>query len=133
MSGERRRRDGVESTAGQLRQSAKSRRVSLFSVAYFSVAYISAAYFSADALTSGLIRWSSFNRFVMMQLNERRGQFIAAREIDRNHPPDARVVRSLASLFHPVLYAGVGQLLRITQQKLAWLVGRCRASASIRR
>ena len=64
-----------------------------------------------------------FNRFVMMQLNERLGQFIAAREIDRNNQPDARVARSLASLFHPVLYPGVGQLLRITQHELAWLVG----------
>jgi CRP-like cAMP-binding protein len=64
-----------------------------------------------------------FNRFVMDQLNERLGQFIAAREIDRSNQPDARVARSLASLFHPVLYPGVGQLLRITQQELAWLVG----------
>ncbi len=64
-----------------------------------------------------------FNRFVMDQLNERLGQFIAAREIDRTNQPDARVARSLASLFHPVLYPGVGELLRITQQELAWLVG----------
>ena len=64
-----------------------------------------------------------FNRFVMNQLNERLGQFIAAREIDRHNQPDARVARSLAALFHPVLYPGVGQLLRITQQELAWLVG----------
>ena len=64
-----------------------------------------------------------FNRFVMTQLNERLGQFIAAREIDRNNQPDARVARSLAALFHPVLYPGVGQVLRITQQELAWLVG----------
>ena len=64
-----------------------------------------------------------FNRFVMNQLNERLGQFIAAREIDRLNHPDARVARSLAALFHPVLYPGVGQLLRITQQELAWLVG----------
>ena len=64
-----------------------------------------------------------FNRFVMTQLNERLGQFIAAREIDRNNQPDARVARSLAALFHPVLYPGVGQILRITQQELAWLVG----------
>ena len=64
-----------------------------------------------------------FNRFVMFQLNERLGQFIAAREIDRNNQPDVRVARSLASLFHPVLYPGVGEVLRITQQELAWLVG----------
>jgi CRP/FNR family cyclic AMP-dependent transcriptional regulator len=45
-----------------------------------------------------------FNRFVMNQLNERLGQFIAAREIDRMNNPDIRVARSLASLFNPVLY-----------------------------
>ena len=64
-----------------------------------------------------------FNRFVMNQLNERLGQFIAAREIDRMNNPDLRVARSLASLFNPVLYPGVGQVLRITQQELAYLVG----------
>ena len=64
-----------------------------------------------------------FNRFVMNQLNERLGQFIAAREIDRMHNPDMQVARSLAALFNPVLYPGVGELLRITQQELAYLVG----------
>lgn len=64
-----------------------------------------------------------FNRFVMNQLNERLGQFIAAREIDRLNNPDMRVARSLASLFNPVLYPGVGEVLRITQQELAYLVG----------
>jgi CRP-like cAMP-binding protein len=64
-----------------------------------------------------------FNRFVMNQLNERLGQFIAAREIDRISNPDVRVARSLANLFHPVLFPGVGQVLRITQQELAYLVG----------
>ncbi len=64
-----------------------------------------------------------FNRFVMMQLNERLGQFIGAREIDRLNNPDIRVARSLAALFNPVLYPGVGEVLRITQQELAYLVG----------
>jgi CRP/FNR family transcriptional regulator, cyclic AMP receptor protein len=64
-----------------------------------------------------------FNRFVMRQLNERLGQFIAAREIDRMNNPDLRVARSLASLFNPVLYPGVGEVLRITQQEMAYLVG----------
>ena len=64
-----------------------------------------------------------FNRFVMNQLNERLGQFIAAREIDRMTHPDERVARSLAALFHPVLYPGVGDMLRITQQELGYLVG----------
>jgi CRP-like cAMP-binding protein len=70
-----------------------------------------------------LDRSIAFNRFVMMQLNERLGQFIAAREIDRLNDPDARVARSLAALFNPVLYPGVGHLLRITQQELGYLVG----------
>ena len=64
-----------------------------------------------------------FNRFVMNQINERLGQFIAAREIDRMNNPDVRVARSLAALFNPVLYPGVGEVLRITQQELAYLVG----------
>lgn len=64
-----------------------------------------------------------FNRFVMNQLNERLGQFISAREIDRMNNPDLRVGRSLAALFNPVLYPGVGDVLRITQQELAYLVG----------
>lgn len=64
-----------------------------------------------------------FNRFVMNQLNERLAQFIAAREIDRMSNPDVRVARSLAALFNPVLFPGVGQMLRITQQELAYLVG----------
>jgi CRP/FNR family transcriptional regulator, cyclic AMP receptor protein len=64
-----------------------------------------------------------FNRFITQQLNERLGQFIAAREIDRMSDADARVARSLAALFHPILYPGVGSLLRITQQELGYLVG----------
>lgn len=64
-----------------------------------------------------------FNRYVMNQLNERLGQFIGAREIDRLNDPDTRVARNLAALFHPVLYPGVGTLLRITQQELGYLVG----------
>ncbi len=65
----------------------------------------------------------AFNRFVMNQLNERLSQFIALREIDRMNNPDIRVARSLAALFNRVLYPGVGEVLRITQQELAYLVG----------
>jgi CRP/FNR family cyclic AMP-dependent transcriptional regulator len=64
-----------------------------------------------------------FNRYLMNQLNERLGQFIAAREIDRMADPDTKVARSLGALFHPVLYPGVGEVLRITQQELGYLVG----------
>jgi len=65
----------------------------------------------------------AFNRFMLNQLNERLGQFIAAREIDRISDPDLRVARNLAALFHPQLYPGVGSMLRITQQELGYLVG----------
>ncbi len=64
-----------------------------------------------------------FNRFVMNQLNERLGQFIAGREIDRMTDPDIRVARSLAALMNPVLYPGFSTVLNITQQELAYLVG----------
>jgi CRP/FNR family cyclic AMP-dependent transcriptional regulator len=76
-----------------------------------------------DTFHSLLDHSIGFNRFVMNQLNERLGQFIAAREIDRMNNPDLRVARSLAALFNPVLYPGVGDMLRITQQELAYLVG----------
>jgi CRP/FNR family transcriptional regulator, cyclic AMP receptor protein len=64
-----------------------------------------------------------FNRYVMNQLNERLGQFIAARQSDRNPNPDARVASSIAALFNPVLYPRMTDVLRITQQELAYLVG----------
>lgn len=64
-----------------------------------------------------------FNRYIMNHLNERLAQFIAARVIDRMNNPDLRVARSLASMFNPVLFPGVGDVLRITQQELAYLVG----------
>lgn len=64
-----------------------------------------------------------FNRVILTMLNERLGQFVAAREIDRVVAPDVKVARSLAGLMHPVLYPGLGRNLRITQQELAWLVG----------
>jgi len=64
-----------------------------------------------------------FNRFIMQQLNERLGQFIAARELDRMANPELRLARHLAALFNPVLFSGVGELLSITQQELAYLVG----------
>jgi CRP-like cAMP-binding protein len=78
---------------------------------------------SVDTFHWLLSRSIAFNGFVMRQLNERLGQFIGAREIDRLSDPDVRVARSLAALFHPTLYPGVGDLLRITQQELGYLVG----------
>jgi len=59
------------------------------------------------------------------------GQFIAAREIDRMTNPDIRVARSLAALFNPVLFPGVGEVLQITQQELAYLVGLSRQRVNV--
>ena len=64
-----------------------------------------------------------FNRFIMDQLNERLAQFIGALGDGRAASPEQRVARSLAALVNPVLYPGVGEVLRITQQELAYLVG----------
>jgi len=72
-----------------------------------------------------------FNRFVMNQLNERLAQFIEAREIDRSNSPDVRVARNLAALFNPTLFPGVGEMLRITQQELAYLVGLSRQRVNV--
>lgn len=72
-----------------------------------------------------------FNRFVMNQLNERLGQFIAAREIDRINNPDIRVARSLSALFNPALFPSVGELLQITQQELGYLVGLSRQRVNV--
>ena len=69
--------------------------------------------------TGCLITHEASNRFVMNQLNERLGQFIAAREIDRMSNPDLRVARLWPPCSTPLLYPGVGQILRITQQELA--------------
>ena len=64
-----------------------------------------------------------FNRFVMNQLNERLAQVIGTIEADRTPSPEQRVARNLAALVNPVLFPGVGEVLRITQQELAYLVG----------
>ncbi|MEN9711936.1 MAG: hypothetical protein RLY90_197, partial [Pseudomonadota bacterium] len=65
------------------------------------------------------------------QFNERLAQFIQAREIDRSNDPDMRVARNLAALFNPTLFPGVGEMLRITQQELAYLVGLSRQRVNV--
>ncbi len=65
----------------------------------------------------------AFNRFLLMQLNERLGQFIAVVENDRLLEPDARVARSLASLFNPLLYPDQATELQISQEELGYLSG----------
>ena len=64
-----------------------------------------------------------FNRFLLLQLNERLGQFIGLLESERLLDTDARVARCLASLFNPVLYPGLGRHLAISQEELGYLTG----------
>lgn len=64
-----------------------------------------------------------FNRFLLMQLNERLGQFIAMVEYERLLEPDARVARSLAGLFNPVLYPEQATEVQLSQEELGYLTG----------
>lgn len=62
-----------------------------------------------------------FNRYLVRQLNERLGQFIAATEYDRLLQPESRVARHLAWLCNPVLSPHVSGRVDITQEELALL------------
>jgi len=64
-----------------------------------------------------------FNQFLLKQLNERLGQFIGHIEHDRLLSPEARVARSLASMFHPQLYPRVSDEINLSQQELGSLSG----------
>ncbi len=66
---------------------------------------------------------TGFNRFLVRQLNERMGQFIATIEQDRILGPKERVARNLGWLFNPVLYPGTRDAIEITQEELALLAG----------
>jgi CRP-like cAMP-binding protein len=73
---------------------------------------------------------TGFNRFLVRQLNERMGQFIATIEHDRILDAKARVARNLSWLFNPVLYPGAGSQTEITQEELGLLAGVSRAVAN---
>jgi CRP/FNR family transcriptional regulator, cyclic AMP receptor protein len=64
-----------------------------------------------------------FNRFLVRQLNERLGQFIAFVEYDRTLEAAERVARTIAWLFNPVLFPGGKNHLEITQEELGLLTG----------
>jgi CRP/FNR family transcriptional regulator, cyclic AMP receptor protein len=65
----------------------------------------------------------AFNRFLVRQLNERLGQFIAVVEYDRTLEAPERVARNIAWLFNPVLFPGGGTHLEISQEELGLLTG----------
>jgi CRP-like cAMP-binding protein len=72
----------------------------------------------------------AFNRFLLKQLNERLGQFIATVENDRLLEPDARVARALAQLFNPLLYPGTATQLQLSQEEIGLMSGVSRQRAN---
>ena len=72
----------------------------------------------------------AFNRFLVMQLNERLGQFIGLVEYGRTLDAAARLARSIASLFNPILYPDLNRHLEITQEEIGALTGISRQNAN---
>jgi len=88
------------------------------------------AYVPRNTFTLLLDSSVSFNRFLLVQLNERLGQFVGMIEYDRMLDADARLARELAALFNPLLYPGNQTSLPISQEELAHLVGMSRQSVN---
>ena len=65
----------------------------------------------------------AFNRYLLVQLNERLGQFIGMVETERFHDPEGRVARCLAMLYNPQLSPGIGARLEISQEEIGLLAG----------
>ncbi len=72
----------------------------------------------------------AFNRFLVGQLNERLGQFIALLEYDRTLDATARLAGCIAWLFNPVLYPGMGSHFAVTQEEIGLLAGLSRQAAN---
>lgn len=64
-----------------------------------------------------------FTGFVIRQLNNRMGEFIASIQNSRLLDVDARVAQSLAQLFNPDLYPDTGRTLAISQEEVGLLAG----------
>jgi CRP-like cAMP-binding protein len=71
-----------------------------------------------------------FNRFLVRQLNERLGQFIAMVEHDRSLNATARLAQNVAWLFNPVLYPKGETWLQISQEEVGLLSGISRPAAN---
>jgi CRP-like cAMP-binding protein len=64
-----------------------------------------------------------FTGFVIRQLNNRMGEFIASIQNSRLLDVDARVAQSLAQLFNADLYPDTGRTLAISQEEVGLLAG----------
>ncbi len=96
----------------------KTRKYDVVTLRESRVAYMPRATFEWLLDTS-----IEFNRFLLMQLNERLGQFIAMVEYERLLEPDARVARSLAGLFNPILYPDQATDVQLSQEEVGYLSG----------
>lgn len=65
----------------------------------------------------------AFNRFLLIQINERCSQFIGKAEYVQLLDQDAKLARAIADFFNPILYPGSESRLDISQSELALLVG----------
>nr|WP_231586601.1 Crp/Fnr family transcriptional regulator [Cupriavidus basilensis] len=76
-----------------------------------------------------------FSSFVVRQLNERMGQFIATVQNDRLLGADARVAQAIAQLFHAALYPRTNAVLELSQEEIGLLTGlsRQRVNQALRR
>jgi CRP/FNR family transcriptional regulator, cyclic AMP receptor protein len=73
---------------------------------------------------------AAFNRFLVVQLNERLGQFIGLVEYGRTLDATARLARSIAWLFNPILYPDLNLHIEITQEEIGALSGISRQNAN---
>jgi CRP/FNR family transcriptional regulator, cyclic AMP receptor protein len=64
-----------------------------------------------------------FTAFVIRQLNERMGQFIAMIQNERLLGVDAQVAQAIAQLFHPMLYPRTSEVLELSQEEIGLLTG----------
>lgn len=110
---------------GSLLKYPEPRRYDVIAVRESRVAYLPRASFNRLLDTH-----IGFNRFLLKQINERLGQFIAVIETDRLLEPDARVARALAQLFNPLLYPHTAAFLQLSQEEIGLLSGVSRQRAN---
>jgi CRP-like cAMP-binding protein len=68
----------------------------------------------------------AFNRYLLLQLNERIGVYFDSIESDRLEDSDVRIAHCIASLFNPVLNPGMRKDLPLSQQEIGLLSGTSR-------
>jgi CRP/FNR family transcriptional regulator, cyclic AMP receptor protein len=102
------------------------RRYSAVAIQNSKVAYLPRAVFCWLYETS-----LPFNHFLVNQLNERCGQFLAMLDSDRLLDPEARMARCVAVPFNAYLNPGIDQHVDISQEEGAQLAGLSRQRANV--